>query len=286
MDLNADGSIDILSGSYSRMGGKMAGTFQVLWGNADGTFKQAETLNGTDGEPLIIPSKGDDDIIESICTRPTAVDWDSDGDLDLVVGNFAGKFHLFDGEGKGKFSPKSSPINAGDEPLAIKGHHGDPFLIDWDKDGDLDILSGSSEGGVQIAENSAGPKKPPALKQFKPLIKLDGEVVSECQPKEVKSPSGSTRVWAADMNGDGKLDLLVGDRINLISPAQGLSEDEFKKRYASWKDELAALTLSGSDGTDERKQQEMNEKFSKLYQKRSEFMAEDSTGFVWLYLQK
>ena len=44
MDLNDDGYGDILSGSYSRMGRPMAGLFQVLWGQSDGTFKKAEEL--------------------------------------------------------------------------------------------------------------------------------------------------------------------------------------------------------------------------------------------------
>ncbi len=87
----------------------MAGLFQVLHGKADGTFRRAEVLKGTDGEPLIIPLNGRQ-MTENICTRPFAVDWDGDGRLDLVVGNFAGTFHLFKGQGKGKFRrcPKRS----------------------------------------------------------------------------------------------------------------------------------------------------------------------------------
>ena len=148
----------------------MAGLFQVLYGKADGTFRLAEVLKGTDGKPLIIPLKGRADWIENICTRPFAVDWDGDGHLDLVVGNFAGTFYLFKGQGKGKFLPEPEEIKAGDEPLKIEGHHSDPFVVDWDGDGDLDLLSGSSEGGVQWAENRAGPGKPPQVEPFRPLI--------------------------------------------------------------------------------------------------------------------
>ena len=57
MDLDGDGRRDILSGSYSRMEQAMAGLFQVLYGKADGTFRRAEVLKGTDGEPLIIPAE-------------------------------------------------------------------------------------------------------------------------------------------------------------------------------------------------------------------------------------
>ena len=67
--------------------------------------------------------------------------------------------------------PKPEEIKAGDQPLQIQGHHSDPFVIDWDGDGDLDILSGSSDGGVQWAENVAGKGKPPQLRAFRSLIK-------------------------------------------------------------------------------------------------------------------
>lgn len=267
----------------------MAGTLQVLWGQADGTFKKAAELTGTDGKALVIPGKGEQEIIESICTRAWAVDWDYDGDLDLVVGNFAGKFYLFTGEGGGKFGPRAEPIRAGGEPLKLAGKHsahGDPFVIDWDGDGDMDILSGTAAGGVQWAENTAGPKKLPALKPFKTLIAPPEDDSGEARPEKVTAAAGSTRIWVADVNDDRKLDILVGDSINLISPADGLSEAEFTKRYAEWKDAFAAASAELAGVTDEEKRGPLYEKMNKLYEQRSTFMHEDRTGFVWLYLQK
>src|SRR5262245_40941941 len=178
----------------------MAGLFQVLYGNSDGTFRKAEALKGTDGEPLIIPANDNDQITDKICTRPFAVDWDGDGKLDLVVGNFSGTFYWFKGEGKGKFQPKPEQIKTGGEPLRIEGHHSDPFVIDWDGDGDLDLLSGSSNGGVQWAENRAGKGKQPDLLPFKTLIKPGrsveyGQLVNE---EELTGPTTSTRIWVDD----------------------------------------------------------------------------------------
>lgn len=288
MDINSDGHIDILSGSYSRMEGSMAGLFQVLHGQAKGGFKKAVVLKGTDGKPLVIPksTEGEHGDMESICTRPTAVDWDGDGDLDLVVGNMTGRFYLFTGEGGGKFAPKPAPIRADGKPLQIKGHHGDPFLIDWDRDGDLDLLSGSDLGGVQWAENTAGPKQAPKLKPFEFLIPAEKETVHECRPNDVKAPAGSTRVWAADINGDKKLDLLVGDTISLISPADNLTDAEFVKRYDKWKKDMRKLTRDDTAPPDEQSMEEMQKRVQKLYEEREEFMSEDRTGFVWVYLQK
>ncbi len=251
MDLDGDGRRDILSGSYSRMDKDMAGLFQVLYGKSDGTFRKAEVLKGTDDKPLIIPAKGDDQLTEKICTRPFAVDWDGDDHLDLVVGNFAGTFYWFKGEGKGKFRPKPELIKTGNEPLRIGSAHSDPFVIDWDGDGDLDLLSGSSNGGVHWAENTAGKGKPPELRPFQALIKPGrrteyGQILNE---EELTGPTTSTRIWVADVNGDGKLDLLVGDSVTLIAPAKGVSAEAFKKKFAAWQKAVETASKKVSSET-------------------------------------
>jgi len=289
VDIDGDGKLDILSGSYSRMERKMAGLFQVLYGNGDGTFRKAEVLKGTDGEPLIIPTKGENEITNTICTRPFAVDWDGDGILDLVVGNFSGTIYWFKGEGKGRFSPKPELIMAGDEPLRIPGAHSDPFVVDWDGDGDLDIVSGSANGGVYWAENVAGKGKIPVLKQFRELIKPGAHVEpgTPLREKDLKGPTHATRVWVADVNGDGKLDILVGDSVTLVSPADGVTDEELKTKYADWEKEFqkAAEAMRGA-GDDKEAREKVSNRYQEVYERRSKFMKEDMTGFVWLYLQK
>src|SRR5688572_32602457 len=122
----------------------MAGLLQVLWGSKDGSFAPAKVLDGSDGKPLVLP--GEDDI-DRICTRAFAADLDGDAKLDLVIGNFRGTFAFVRGEGQGKFAPQASWIETDGGKLEV-GHHGDPFLVDWDGDGDLDLLSGSAQGGA------------------------------------------------------------------------------------------------------------------------------------------
>lgn len=289
MDLNNDGYGDILSGSYSRMEQSMAGLFQVLWGGPSGKFKEAAVLNGTDKKPLIIPIKGKEEQLENICTRPWAVDWDGDDKLDLVVGNFGGSFYLFKGEGKGKFTPKPSALMAGKKRLELKGHHhSDPFVIDWDGDGDLDILSGSDQGGVQWAENTAGRGKAPAFEGFAKLIEPGksfemGELVSE---QELTVPSRATRVWADDMNGDGKLDILLGDNVTLRSLAKGVTRKQYDEKLKKWKEDQTAVYKARDEAKGEKDQEAAQKRLQELYEQRKDFMVEDATGYVWLYCRK
>lgn len=276
----------------------MAGLFQVLYGKKDGTFAKAEELKGTDKEPLILPAKGQEELTQKICTRPFAIDWNGDGKLDLVVGNFAGTFYWFAGEGKGQFSPKASKIMAGDAPLKLPSAHSDPFVIDWDGDGDLDILSGASDGGVYLAINEAGKGEQPKMVQFKtlisPHIKTKQELIVRSQ--DLTSPTHASRIWVDDINNDGKLDLLVGDSVTLVSPAEGISEAEFQKRHDAWQKKFQAAMAEYSKVTraiaekGDNKANELRQKaaqaYQEVYQQRTSFMRQEMTGFVWLYLQK
>jgi hypothetical protein len=288
VDIDGDGHLDILSGSYSSMDRDEAGLLFVLYGKPDGTFRKAEVLKGTDGRPLTIPAKGS----ERRCTRPFAVDWDGDGHLDLVVGNFSGTFYWFKGQGKGKFLPKPELIKAGGEPLRIKGRHSDPFVIDWDGDGSLDLVSGSSDGGVYWARNKAGKGKVPDLEPFRLLIKPGQKPLNAVvgrpdwvRESDLTGPMRATRVWVADVNGDGKLDLLVGDCVTLVSPAKGIADAEFRKKYAKWEKDLKTA-LAGDSARDAKSRKKAADEFDKVYRRRTKFMNEDQTGFVWLYLQK
>jgi hypothetical protein len=294
VDIDADGHRDILSGSYSRKEDEMAGLFQVLRGKADRTFRRAEVVKGTDGEPLIIPPESEYRN-ETISTRPFAVDWDGDGHLDLVVGNYTGSFYWFKGHGKGRFSPRPERLMAGDSPLRIKGGESDPFVIDWDGDGDLDLLTGSSRGGVQWAENRAGKCRAPELGPLRTLIE-PGPPIEDTDPLAEAGLSGPTqdmRVWVDDVNSDGKLDLLVGGRVTAITPAKGLSNEEFQKKFAAWRAALRAATEAiraaealGSVAARARAQNKARGDLNRVHGRRTLFMREELLGFVWLYVRK
>lgn len=291
MELNGDGFVDILSGSYSRHDNDMAGLFQVLWGQKDGRFKAAEVLRGSDGKELILATDNstEDAVIQKICTRPTAVDLDGDGVLDIVSGNFAGTFAFFKGEAIGKFSPKSTYLKSSDgKPMKV-AHHSDPFLVDFDKDGDLDLFSGSASGGVSYFKN-IGSKKAP---QFAPAVVVLPEVEYEdakvLGDAHVKGPQRSTRVYVDDVNGDGKLDLLVGDCVLIVAPQKGVDEATAKKALLDASEKLKKLMESPYGGVEEPSeadQKKFQDAYESIANEKAKFVHEDWTGFVWFLAQK
>jgi len=296
VDLNGDGHIDVLSGSYSRTDGFMAGLFQVLWGSDKG-FAPATTLNGSDGEPLLMGHVEDVDgpIDQQICTRPFAADLDGDGKLDIVSGNFGGTFAWFRGEGKGRFAPKAMPLLLADGSPMQVAHHSDPFLVDWDGDGDLDLLSGADDGSVQLFRNDGDANKAAFTAGTTLLAGHEGHGMPG-GAADAKRPSRSVRIAAADVDGDGKLDLLLGDATAYTEPVKGIDAAEFRKREAAWQAKMQALEgempeLDWEDMESWTKEQEakmeaFQQKSMKLYKERSKFAVDRSTGHVWLLRQK
>lgn len=288
MDLNGDGAIDILSGSYSRQSQEMAGLFQVLYGQKDGTFLKPKVLGGNDGEPLILPGGGDQ-VTDVICTRPFACDLDGDGVLDIVSGNFSGTFGFFRGEGNGKFAAKATWLTAGNDKMRVPAHS-DPFLIDWDHDGDLDLLSGSSQGGAFLFVNN-GSKTTPDFAASVTLLEpaghagMPGEGAPKFGDAHLHGPQSGTRIWADDVDGDGKLDLLIGDQLTLQHVAEGVDEAEARKKLAAWNKKQTAL-FESMQGDDPDAQKNFSKNYQKLQDEKKAFVVDEITGFVWLMRQK
>jgi VCBS repeat protein len=150
---------------------------------------------------------------ESLGIGAAAVDWDDDGDLDLVLGSHEGHLFVRVNEGSAKspaFATESVMLMEGDEPLEIPDGDAIPKIADWDGDGRFDLLSGSGSGGAYWLRN-VGKKGAPSFSSPQPIFR---SAESKAKGATPTWPGERTHVCPADFDGDGDLDLLVGDYNN------------------------------------------------------------------------
>lgn len=149
---------------------------------------------------------------------PVAFDWDKDGDLDLIVGDEDERVAFIENTGKlaDRVPVFAQPQYFQQEADTLKcGALASPVGVDWDGDGDTDIVSGNTAGYVEFFENLSGPKiaQPkwaaprPLEVDGKPFRIMAGPNGSIQGPAEAKW--GYTTLSVADWDGDGRLDLIV-----------------------------------------------------------------------------
>jgi hypothetical protein len=250
-----------------------------------------------------------------------AVDWRRTGRLDLLVGNMPGDLYLIPNDGTNAKPVYGAPrkLEAGGQP--IQGpHHGDaqPVAADWDGDGLLDLIVGWGDGSVVWYRN-IGSRTEPKLAKGVPLVPAapPPNYDDNAPPSRDAKPGVRAKVCVVDWNGDGRLDLLVGDFGGIYGPKAKLSEEdqkaeqeakrksqELEKKMQPFYDEYARQLKAAAKGnhSTQGKRERREQAQEVLKQKEFQALRKDMQqvtealrkfqrppvyhGHIWLYLRK
>ena len=138
---------------------------------------------------------------------PTFADVDGDGDLDLLVGGFNGRFALLRNVGTA-----SAPdfVREDDRWQGIDlGQYGRGSLGDLDGDGDLDVLGGASNGRVRFYRN-LGTAAEARFETAPNGAPSDADAAFALEIGLPETVTGDSAPALGDLDGDGDLDALIG----------------------------------------------------------------------------
>jgi hypothetical protein len=214
-----------VSGSYT------PGDIFLFKGLGKGAFAQRTKLALASGNPVCV----------GVASSACIVDWDRDGKLDLVVGNAAGEVLFVRNESTGAqlaFGASELVFAPDDER---EGHDAGPLVADWDGDGIADLIVGAVDGSVTFVKCTGAkgalrlahgvPLLAPLTKEERAVtrVAIDPKTGRLQTPALVRSLNYA-KPSVFDWNGDGKLDLLVGDSVSFSGPEPELSADEIRAR--------------------------------------------------------
>ena len=294
MDLDADGKTDILSGSWPG---------QLYWfrRQSETEFAPGVQLKDREGEVIDVGH----------ATTPFAVDWDGDNDLDLVVGNLVGEIHVVINAGTPGMPAygKPEPVLADGKPIKIGDGDAAPVVADWDADGHPDLVVGTATGSVVWYRN-AGTGKSPLLEGPKTLVPESPLGWGSDGQRKPGDWGLRVKICVTDWNGDGRLDLLLGDRCGGFSAKPVQSETEKSEERAAfarlpelrkaWAEAFQRYRSMQADGSsdrqpaDDRREQEIESLRRQVMRLKEEISAAQkvaayyqpqmqSHGFVWLF---
>ncbi len=221
VDFDADGWTDIVTATYTGLSYLVAGS--------ESGWRRPTPLRDRHGQPIslavsyertwkLVDRRPDGQHAPNPVDKGVAVlpfDHDGDGDLDLLLGSYEGRLFLQHNDGAADRPAlrgenellMAAPLQAGggphaQEPLRVFGGITALRPVDWDGDGDLDLVCGSFKGGVYLLRN-VGAGEGIAFAAPEALVPRD---VLPTLPL----PNEACYVEPVDYDGDGDLDLVVG----------------------------------------------------------------------------
>jgi hypothetical protein len=234
-DLDGDGDLDGLLANGVNEGRSES----TLWIN------QGEAQGGRPGAFVVSSQRLGIAEYRTVATG----DLDSDGDLDILLGNTWFGLEMFINQGGAQggetglfYTGKTfsgGDIWGGPHPIG---------LGDLDSDGDLDIVTGNCCGGLMMHEN-AEPERIPAFNMLWINLKAEAslsQIENEPSFQPVRLPQedmdGTQAVALGDLDGDGDLDAFLAKTMETNGP-----NDEYNLRtsYRVWWNDGAGSFSAG-----------------------------------------
>ena len=138
---------------------------------------------------------------------PTLVDVNGDGKLDLVVGDYIGKIRLWLNSGSNTWPTEATGADNPFDGIAV-GNGAAPTLVDVNGDGKNDLVVGNWDGNIKVWLNSGSNTWPT-------------EATGAANPFDGIAVGNGAAPTLVDVNGDGYLDLVVGNNAGNIKGYSG-----------------------------------------------------------------
>jgi hypothetical protein len=222
VDYEADGDLDIIVGvgDWTEYGWDNAFNEKGQWtrGPLHGYVYLIENSGTTElptyKNPVKVLAGGKAIDVYGMPT-PNFADFDNDGDLDIVCGEFLDRLTYFENIGTRTKPQYSKGIFLTNEkkPIKFDLEMIVPIAFDWDNDGDMDLVVGEEDGRVAFVENSG---------------KLNDGIPQFFSPKFFKQKAAELKFgalvtpWSCDWDGDGDEDLICGNTAGYVGFIENL----------------------------------------------------------------